>query len=866
MISTPPGIGTKLGPYEILEFLGAGGMGEVYRARDSRLRRNVAVKVLPAGVADDRDQLKRLLHEARAVSQLNHPNIVAIYDIGSEGDTHYVVMELLEGKTLADCVDAGPLPPGKALSHAIDIARGLTAAHEKQIVHRDLKPANIFITRDGRVKILDFGLARQLSVSDRPGQSSNLTLPGMVVGTPAYMSPEQARGLTADHRSDLFSFGVVMYEMLSGVHPFEGESALETMMNVIQREPLDLAELVPNLPPILNRVVTHCMEKAPEARFQSASDLVFDLETCSHSSTAAVQSAPAATGNAPMRRRAILAALAILPLFAVAFLTGRNLTGREAAAPEFRRMTFRRGIVQSARFTADGRTIVYSAAWDGSPLRLHVLRIERPESQSIAAPNATLSAISPDGEMAVVLKQKIFDWTDGGTLAQMPLLGGPPRELAQEVVLADWSPSGEMAVVRRTAGGMQLEYPIGKVLDRYMDHYVFAMRLSPKGDQIAVHVINGRATTGELHVISAGGKKRTLVKDLISAPGLAWKPDGSEIWYSAGDPGNYSAGPALFAVSADGERRLLSRMPGWLWLHDISRDGVALVSHNTWQGGIIVPGTAGGPEQDLAWLDWSILADIAADGKRVLFTESRDGVANLPTVYVRRTDEAAAVRLGEGVAVAFSGDGKWVLAFRPRGSSGRGAVLLPLQAGETKTLRNGLDCLWAGWLPDGRIVLSARTAKGPQMFVQRPDDAAPAVLTPPGTAIGFIDPGGGGAIRPVSPDGRWIAVFDREKRAWLYPVGGGAPRRLPGMLPGDQPAGWSADGKQLYVYQSQEVPLRVHAIDAATGRRTLFKEITLADPAGVFELGTTLLMPDGLSFARGYKRTLSTLYTVKGLP
>src|SRR5512135_1714397 len=277
--------GIRLGPYEILSPLGAGGMGEVYRARDTRLNRDVAIKVLPERVAADADALARFEREAKAVAALSHPNILALHDFGRDGGVAYAVTELLEGETLRQALSSGPLSPRRAAEYGVEIALGLAAAHEKGIVHRDLKPDNVFVTKDERIKILDFGLAKpSASSGGAPDETqsptvSGYTEPGMVMGTVGYMSPEQVRGLPFDHRSDLFAFGAVLYEMLAGRRAFQRETAAETMTAILKEEPVHLADADGRVPPALAAVIAHCLEKKPERRFQSARDLAFALET-----------------------------------------------------------------------------------------------------------------------------------------------------------------------------------------------------------------------------------------------------------------------------------------------------------------------------------------------------------------------------------------------------------------------------------------------------------------------------------------------------------------------------------------------------------------------------------------------------------
>src|SRR5215467_7272923 len=300
--------GTRLGPYEILAPLGAGGMGEVYRARDERLKRDVAVKVLPASFSKDPERLRRFEQEAQAAGGLNHPNILAIHDVGTVDGSPYLVSELLEGETLRERLVVGPLPVRKTIDYGVQIAHGLAAAHEKGIVHRDLKPENLFVTKDGRVKILDFGLAKLTQPEERSPALTELptaaagTEPGVVLGTLGYMSPEQVRGRTADARSDIFAFGAILYEMVSGARAFRGESAADTMSAILTKEPPDLSVTNQAVPPGLERVVRHCLEKSPDERFHSAHDLAFDLQALSSETSASGRAAVAAAGS-PARRK-----------------------------------------------------------------------------------------------------------------------------------------------------------------------------------------------------------------------------------------------------------------------------------------------------------------------------------------------------------------------------------------------------------------------------------------------------------------------------------------------------------------------------------------------------------------------------------
>ena len=360
----PLSVGAKLGPYEILAPIGAGGMGEVYRARDTRLGRDVALKILPAAFASDPDRVRRFEQEGRAAAALNHPNIVVIYEAGSQDGVFYVATELLEGETLRERLAGPTLPVRKAIDYAIQVARGLAAAHAKGITHRDLKPENLFLTKDGLVKILDFGLAKR-SGTKLPGtHPTDLvtqpieTDPGKVLGTAGYMSPEQVRGQVADARSDLFSLGVVIYEMVTGKRAFTGDSAIEVMNAILKQEP---PELDAALPPSLDRIIHRCLEKKPEERFQSALDLAFALEALSGSASHA---ATVARSKSPGLWPWLAAGVAVLVAGLAGISAGRTFFSHPA--PAFTRLTFENGYLFRARFTPDGHNIAYSAAWNGS--------------------------------------------------------------------------------------------------------------------------------------------------------------------------------------------------------------------------------------------------------------------------------------------------------------------------------------------------------------------------------------------------------------------------------------------------------------------------------------------------------------------
>jgi len=853
--------GTRLGSYEVLTPLGAGGMGEVYRAHDPALGRDVAIKVLPAAVSADPERLRRFEQEARSAGLLNHPNILSIYGFGDHEGAPYVVSELLEGATLRDRMGGSALSPRRAIDYALQVAQGLAAAHEKGIVHRDLKPENLFVTDDGRVKILDFGLAK-LTQPRRPGvplteiptQTAG-TEPGVVMGTIGYMAPEQLRGLPADQRSDIFSFGAILYEMLAGRRAFRGDSAIETMSAILKEDPPELSETNHALPPALERLVRHCLEKSPRLRIQSARDLAYDLEALSGvSGTAVVPRVEAPRSKRALRAAALAAGgLAVL---ALAYFAGRQTAGaggnRGADEPaRYKRLTFRRGNVLHGQIAPDGQTIVYSAAWDDRPAELFLARAEGRESRPLGLVNANLLSISGSGELAVLLKKtNLFGTFGSGTLARMPLTGGAPREVLEDVWFADWNPEGtEFAAVHEMEGKLRLEFPIGKTLYETTNP-MWGPFVSPKGDLVAF--VESAAGLGSLMILNRSGKKKALLTGWIFIDLPIWSASGEEIWFDGTDP---SGRGGIHAVSLSGKVRSVTQAPDFI-LHDISRDGSALVERETWRRGILFGATGEREERDLSWLDSSSIASVSNDGQTILFSESDQGGGEKGSVYLRKTDGSPAVRLGDGAANSLSPDGKWALALE---RSPQQFVLLPTGAGQPRRLAVGdLNLFGGGFLPDGeRIVFGANEpGRGTRGWVLDLAGGKPRPFTPEGV--------GGGVA--VSPDGRSLATATADRKVVVFPIDGGEPRRVGGLEPGEVPIQWSADGRWLYVMRRGELPTKVWRFDLASGKRELWKEIRPADRAGVVRLDDVFVTPDGRFYAYSYPRVLSSdLFLVSGL-
>jgi Tol biopolymer transport system component len=855
----------RLGPYEIVGALGAGGMGEVYRAKDPRLGREVAIKVLPASFSADPDRLRRFEQEAKAAGVLNHPNITAVYDIGQHEGAPYVVQELLEGETLRSSLAGGRLPPRKAIDYALQIAHGLAAAHEKGIVHRDLKPENLFVTKDGRVKILDFGLAK-LTHQEEGGQATNLptasagTEPGVVMGTLGYMSPEQVKGKPADARSDIFSFGAILYEMLSGQRAFHGDSAAETMSAILREEPPDLSVTNQSISPGLERIVRHCLEKNPEQRFHSAHDLAFDLEALSGTSGTSASAMAVAMGRpAPRIGRLWLAGLAAAALAAGLFAGRVIWKGSPASPPSYKRLTYGRGPVWSARFAPDGQMIVYAASWDGAQRpQLYSVRAESPESLRLALPSGQVESVSRNGEMLILnLLQFSTGYARIGTLSQTPLSGSAPRDLLEDVGHADWSPDGSaMAVVRAPQWRYRLEFPAGKVLYETTG-WISYPRISPKGDAVAFldHPLFGD-DRGSVAIVDRSGTKKTLSTGWESAQGVSWSASGEEIWFTATPAGNSRA---LYAVTRLGRQRSVANTPAGMTLQDISRDGrVLFVESNARLGFLgLLPGET--KERDLSGLEWSYGPILSKDGKTAVFTEQGQAGGPGYSVYLRKMDGSAPVRLGEGFAMALSPDGRWVLTSLIR-STPTQIVLLPTGAGEPKAFPKDeiehASGQFGTFLPDGkRIVFVGHEPGRPsRVFVQDFAGGAARPVTPEGVVA-----------RLLSPDGASLVTKTPEGLA-LTPLEGGPSRPIPGLKPGDRPLQFTADGRSLFLRSdAREFPARVFRLDVATGRREVWKELMPGDPAGITLLSPSAISEDGKTVLFSCFRSLSDLYLAEGL-
>jgi serine/threonine protein kinase/dipeptidyl aminopeptidase/acylaminoacyl peptidase len=859
-------VGSRVGPYEILSPIGAGAMGEVYRAHDTKLNRDVAVKVLPRPLVLDPARVARFRREAQILASLNHPHIASIYGLEESDGVQALILELVDGPTLADRIVRGPLPIGDVLEIGRQIAEAVEAAHDKGIIHRDLKPGNIKIASNGAVKVLDFGLAKVWEGAADPQASSfpGVTLDGerLIVGTPAYMSPEQTRGKPVDKRTDIWSFGCVLFEMLTGKAPFGAETVSDTIARVLDGE-VDWQALPASTPLRLRHLVHRCLQKDPHRRLRDIGDARLELEEGSATRNASGRESvrDEVFRNRHTRRWALPLGL-VLATGAVAMIVSLSGRLRSAPPPTFRELTFRHGMINGARLAADGRTVVYSAKWMGAPAQVYIIRPEGPESGSIGLMNAGIYSVSSRGELAVALGCRL-NWGEClGTLAQVPMAGGSPREIKKDVLVADWSRDGQkIAVVSADGDRYQLEYPIGTVLYQPAGWITFA-RISPAGDRIAFldHPQLGDAS-GTVSVVDLTGRKTTLSSGWKHLQGLAWSSDGDEVWFTGSRSGR-GGSSAMFAVTLSGRERMVFSSPGGLRLHDISPDGErVLLTRGTTRGSLSFAAD-GQTERDLSWFDFSTLADLSSDGRTLLFYEWGEGVGARPTAFVRRTDGSDPTRLGEGRPLALSPDGQWALAVR--GDAAQQLVLLPIGAGEAKLLPRGnvaefLD--WAAWSPSGRqVIFAARELPDVRRtYIQDVDGGSPRPLTPDGY-VGIS----------LAPDGLTLAVIDRYGEYHLCGTDRVSdPRPLAGYRDGDVVLGWSADRRFVFVREAGNLALRIYKLDLASGARTFWKEIVPPDPAVLIDIGSdpgqVRITADGKAYAYTYWTFAGELYLAQGL-
>jgi hypothetical protein len=861
--------GARLGAFEIQAPLGAGGMGEVYRARDTRLDRTVAIKLLPSELVNAPGRsVERFRHEARAIARITHSNICTLHDVGEDGSAIFLVMEYVDGATLALRLEDGPLPLPLALRTAIGIADALDHAHRNGVVHRDVKPGNIMLTRDS-VKLLDFGLAKLKERDEQvpaDATQSALTDAGTIVGTVPYMAPEQIEGDEVDARTDIFSFGVVLYEMVCGCRPFTGDSRASLMAAIVAAEPPSLLSLQPHTPVSLERLIRRCLSKRPDDRWQTARDLAAELRWIAESGAG---TATALTAMFARHRRAALwGAVGGAVLTAAVLAALAPSISPQPAIAEYRQVTYRKGAVSSARFTPDGQNFVYSASWEGQPYATFLGRAESPDVRDLQLESARIVSISRAGDMAVLFgPQDIARVYGVRTLASIPMAGGARRDLLTGIVDADWIPGTDtLAVIRDPGDGLPwtVEFPVGTTV--HEARAAWSLRVSPDGNRVAFFegpLLFDSAPQAAITVIDKSGRKSTLSRNL-SGIGLAWVPSGTEIWFTAARPRQQSPGPQLHAVSLGGTERTVYTAPDWLVLQDISKDGRVLLSRNSIRINAACQRPGEGSERELGWLTASFANALSSDGNTLIFSDALSGrtLAGNITVFRQSTDGGAAVSLGEAAGVsALSPDGRWVLA-----ELNGHRILLPTGAGSTVTLPTGEVARFgrSAWLGDSkRIVFTGDPGDGePRGYIQEIPDGLPRAMTPVGVSLA---PRAG-----VRYDN---FVLGRVDATWrLFSMHGGEGQGVPALKPGDIPVQWSHDGRFVYTVDNagdvRSPAVEVFRVEVTTGARVLWKTIRPSDPVGVEGLSIRnrlLITPDARSYCYSYIRRLGDLFVVNGL-
>jgi serine/threonine protein kinase len=694
-------------------------MGEVYTARDTRLERHVAIKVLAAGLSSDRSHLARFAREAKAASALNHPSIVHVYDIGEADGVSYVAMELIEGKTLADLVAPGPLPIKKLLDLAIQIADGLAAAHEAGIVHRDLKPANVMVTKEGFAKILDFGLAR--GAGAEPSGSGVVTeapptLTGEIVGTAGYMSPEQARGEPVNFRSDQFSFGSVLYEMATGKRAFRGNTRIDTLAAVLNDEPEAIAKLRPGVPAPLRWVIERCHAKAANDRYASTRDLAREVRGIREHLSEVSDSAPIETRKSRTRGWALAIGAGVLVSAAVLWgLLGKS---RSESGPEFRRLTFRSGIVTRALFTQRSNSILYTASWQGQPPRTYLTLPEaKGADRSLDAETQLPMAFSDDGsEVLVLLGRARPSLNYFGTLAWWPSLGGKPRPFLEKAGWADWAKKGRFVAVVQEEGSERVlqirdaEGKLRKSLFRTTGAITY-VAISPDETSVAfIHHPSRTDDAGEVRIAAIdGSSSRTLTPVFERCVGLRWNVRGNEIWYTASRADVYTT--ALWGVDREGHVRMIHSFPDFFTLQDLSEEGCLFVASSEETDLLLKRGEE--PLRDFSWLGMTMVTDISPDSKSILFL---DGVPSAGTlgVWIRPVDGGEPIRIADGDPGKFSPDGRWVVATSRVPSGLPQLVLVPVGGGNVRALTSSstvgyFDPSFSG--PDSLLFVRAEQEK-----------------------------------------------------------------------------------------------------------------------------------------------------------
>ena len=875
-------VGEKIGPYEVLSELGSGAMGIVYLAQDERLGRRIALKFLPTQFTNDKDRLRRFQQEARAASALNHPNILTVHEIEQRDGLHYIATEFVDGVTLRQHMNNERMRLDQALNVASQVASALQAAHAAGIAHRDIKPENIMIRSDGYIKVLDFGLAKLTEQEVSPATPD--TNPGIVMGTPRYMSPEQARGLDVDLRTDIFSLGTVIYEMVTGKAPFEGETTSDVIAALIKDEPESMRSTIAELPLEFEQVVSKALAKDRGLRYQTISEFSSALQRVKDEvqldalvrtnsdgarrslteivrppttpSRGVVSTHPQLEQKTePLTKRTWMRwtlpiSLALLVVAAVVAGVSLNRPKPSLSAKiseSARNLTTRDGFISASRFAPDGKGVIYSAGFDGKPVELFFSDVEGSESRSAGIESAALKSVSRSGKIAV-LRNFELNWSDGynGTLAILPAEGGKPETIMEGVDDAAFAPDGNtLAILRSVMGEQQLEYPAGQVLYK-SSGWMSYPRFSPKGDKIAFFEHPLGDFSGSIVVFDLASKKKIdISREWTALKGLAWNSKDNEIWFGGS---KLSKRLSVNAVSLSGQLRMnLYELPGLIVrIDDISDDGKLLITQGTNHSTIVIlQGTVATELVDPRFA-WSTSVDISGDGKMLLFYQwgyDAKDPSDASAVYLRRLDSSEPVKLGRGKALALSPDGNWALALQQTGPQPQ-LVLLSTSQHESKVLPNpGIkEYHYASFFPDGRQILftgvEAREDAAIRSYVQDVNTGQVHPLTEELTV----------ALR-VAPDGKRVITLQPDRIYYIQPLNGGEPKAIYGLEPDDEPIQWSDDGRAVFVKGAGDFATKIYRVNIETGKRQEWKDIDPPNKVGLVGLevnpGGILITPDG---------------------
>ena len=844
--------GTKVGPFEILSRIGAGGMGEVYRAKDARLGREVAIKVLPSYFCRDLGRLRRFEQEARAAGALNHPNILTVYDVGTHEGAPYLVTELLEGSTLREQLRASPLPSRKGTECAIQIAQGLAAAHDKGIVHRDLKPENIFVCRDGRTKILDFGLAKLTAPEAEDATVTGLELKdetgvGVVLGTAGYMSPEQVRGEKADDRSDIFSFGVVLYEMLSGQRAFAGQSAADRASAILKEDPPDLRSTGRSISPGLERIVRHCLEKDPAQRFQSARDLAFNLETVS------TESGTGAAAPEAIRRKKRIPIEWVIAVLAVLAAAGGGWWYRGTLRPSHRDVTFLRltdfaGLEDSPALSPDGKSVAFVSDSSGSRQIWIRLLAGGPPLQITHDSGEHLEPRWSQDSAAIIYYSPPPEGDVQGALWEIPALGGAPRRLISSMSGADVSHDGRRLTFFRL-NDKQMELVVSDrngsnarvVLQAPVSFSYRQPRWSPNDGTIA-YLHSRENWADDVYVVSSsGGSTHQVTHDNTLMSGLAWLADGSRLLYSSarGSTVLYLPTMHLWLVPpAGGDPQPLTFGEAGDENPDVDHDGRIVVSRKHMQFDIWKFPVDGHPAENVRravrithQTGQVQTPTLSPDDRELAYLSDNGGHGNLWVMDLASGEtHQITYETGPGIVMGvpiWSPDGKSITFATNRPSEmGRGIgywLIHPDGSGLHLALSEGA---WATWSGDSKWLYYAESSPvretGSFRMMKAPVEGGPAVLVRSDNARGPAVAPDGSSLYYVVPLQNLNGLLDYELRV-ARPEDG--PSQLLARISGERVPIWqglhpviSRDGKWLVTPLDDGAGTNIWVVSTADGR------------------------------------------------